>query len=55
MEKQKTAKELNQKLNQLIKRNEPSSVQKDCKQALSSRRAIDKEVAISKYNAWLRS
>lgn len=48
-------KELNNKLHKLINRREPSSVQKDCKEALSSRKEIDKKVAISSYNKWLRS
>ena len=51
----KTAPILNKRLNTLIKRNEPSSVQNDCKDALKSKKTVDKEVAITQYNKWLKS
>lgn len=54
MAKQSTQ-QLNQRLTQIVNKNEPSVYTKDVKQALSSKSPQDKRTAITEYNKWQRS
>ena len=48
-------KKLNNELQNLIDRNEPSIYQNDCLKALEKGSKLDKEIAIENYKKWINS